>query len=179
MFNSGLIQLWARDSGGPYGKVLNLGSEVLLCLLTCLGDRWWWWVGGWVVVCRVAGPHADIFLWSVKQQVDFGENWIVNDDYTLRYTAVNRMQAALCALVCACRVIVVTHLCVRPLLLLPFLFFSPVEHRITRRKWDEVFPLISGSWLDRCVCLSYLSISLSVCVCARALARCIRNAHCM
>jgi hypothetical protein len=64
----GLVQLWARGSGGPYG------------------------------------PHADIFLWSVKKQLNNDESWILNDDYTLR---------------------------------------------ITRRKWDEIFPLRTGSWLGR------------------------------
>lgn len=38
-----------------------------------------------ISIARTAGPHADIFLWSVKKQVDTNESWILNDDYTLRY----------------------------------------------------------------------------------------------
>lgn len=75
----GLIQLWARGSGGPYG------------------------------------PHADIFLWSVKKQLDNNDNWIYNEDYTLR---------------------------------------------ITKRKWDEVFPLRSGSWLGKNVTVPQNSVAL-------------------
>jgi hypothetical protein len=36
------------------------------------------------VVIALLGPHADIFLWSVKKQSDTNESWIINDDYTLR-----------------------------------------------------------------------------------------------
>ncbi len=47
------------------------------------------------IFTRTAGPHADIFLWSVKKQVDTNESWILNDDYTLRYVWHSLLSALL------------------------------------------------------------------------------------